>query len=114
MDIRKITLKIIQLPATFRRVGDRSIISLLQEIRYFEIHTDIDELKILEVIKEHPEYVKDWVEWSEGNRASEGPYLRQNDDGRGLVGYYPGNDFKVYSDMYIACAAFIKLEIEGI
>ena len=114
MDIEKITLKIVQLPSTFWRVRDRSIISLLQEIGYFEIHNVVDKSRILKIIKVHPEYIKDWIQWSEDKRTSEGPYLQRNDDGRGLVGFYPGSNFKVYSDIYGACAAFIKLEIEGI
>jgi len=114
MDIDKAILKIIQIPETLSQVRTSSISSLLQESGYFEIHSDIDERKIYETIKEHPKYVKVWLQWSDDKRSSPSPYFRQTDDGRGLVGYYPGSYFRVWPDIYKACAVFIKLDMEQV
>jgi len=70
MDINKAILKIIQLPATFKIVRNRSIYSLAQETGYFELHDEIDELKINKIISLHPVYIDDWLQYSEDKRTS--------------------------------------------
>ncbi len=117
MDINKIILKIIPLPATYHLVRNQSIYSLLQETGYFEMHDQGDELKILGMITVHPEYIKDWLQYSDDKRTSSGWYFRETDNGRSIVGYYPDmtdKKFKVYSNINEACATFIKLELEQI
>jgi len=81
------------------------------------MHDQIDEFKIFEMIAIHPEYIKDWLQFSGDKRTSESWYFRETDNGRSIVGYYPDmtdKKFKVYSNINEACAAFIKLELEGI
>ena len=114
MDVDDIILKVVRLPETLRHEPSQSISSLLKASGYLEIHGDIDKPKILKVVRAHPEYVASWLQWSDDIRSSPNPYFMQPDDGRAIVGFYPGNYFKVYSDICEACAVFIKLQLETI
>ena len=109
--------KVIELPRTFYRRGDASMYSLLQESGYFAVHAEVTESAIQKALREHPECVADWMDLSEGKRASSGWFLRRGENGY-EVGYFPvsGDDDRVveYRDAVAACAAFVKREIEDI
>jgi hypothetical protein len=118
MDIKKITRKVIGLPNRFYAPNnEQSIYFLLQETGYFGAHDKVNEYAIREILSEHIEYAKQWLEWSENKRSSSGWYFMQNEQRKYVVGHYPEQEnFKEneYSEIKEACAAFIKREIEDI
>lgn len=108
---------IVNLPENFYSLGNISIYSLLKETGYFEMYNQVDEINIVKELIRNPEYINQWLSWSEDKRSCSGWYFKQNGDNKYIVGYYPAKeDLKTieYSDIKEACAAFIKREIEDI
>ncbi len=107
---------IVFLPKRFSE-GNASMYSLIKESGYFEMHNQINEVDIFEVLNENLECIDQWLSLSEDKRSSSGWYFKQNDNGKYLVGHYPSNEnneLNEYSDEVEACAVFIKYEIEEI
>ena len=107
---------IIFLPKRFSE-GNSSIYSLLKESGYFGLHNQIGEADIFEELTEHLECIDQWLSLSENKRSSSGWYLKQNDSGKYVVGYFPPQENLItteYIDKAEACAVFIKREIEDI
>ena len=105
------------MPSRFYTERNVSIYALLKETGYFELHNEISESNIYEVLIQHPECINQWLSWSEDKRSSSGWYFKQDEDGKYIVGFFPtSKDFNVniYSDKTEACAVFIKREIEDI
>ena len=118
MDINETIIGVINLPKKFGSLGNVSIYSLLEETGYFENHSQVAECAICEALVRHPEFIYAWMRLSEDKRATGGWYFRQNNKVGYVVGYFPQNDINggriEYSDPIVACAAFIKREIEDI
>lgn len=117
MNAEEIINRIIYLPMKFKSLGNISIYSLLKETGYFEMYNQINEANIIEGLTKHPKCINQWLRWSEDKRTSSGWYFQQNRNGKYIVGYYPTKeDFQLteYTDIYEACAVFIKREIEEI
>lgn len=110
--------KIIYLPKEFSKKGDTSIYDLLKKSGYFEKFNQISEDKILKAVKENPLCINDWLLWSENKRSDSGWYFKKYSDNKYAVGNLisgKGNIQEIeYSDASVACAAFIKKEIEDI
>lgn len=116
MDINELASDIVDLPKEFYNNGNISIYSLLKETGYFEHHSKISESDLRDQLVERPENIQHWVKWSEDKRTSSGWYI-ENKGGKCIVGYFPEKENakpKEYSSVELACAAFIKLEIEEI
>lgn len=116
MITNNIIKNIISLPEKFYALGNVSIYSLLKETGYFEMHNQVDEATILDELNRHPDYINQWLNWSDNKRTS-GWYFKQKDNGEYVVGYFPirENLKQIESfDSKEACAAFIKREIEEI
>lgn len=118
MSIQDVVNKIIYLPLDFISPdNDKSIYSLLKETRYFETYSQINEDILLNALTEHPECINAWLSYSENKRTSSGWYFKQNNQEKYIVGYFSSKeDYEKneYSDIKIACAFFIKQEIESI
>jgi sulfite reductase beta subunit-like hemoprotein len=109
--------KVISLATEFYNKSNVSIYTLLKETGYFEMYNQINEADILNELTIHPEFIDKWFSWSENKRSSSGWYLKQNENSKYAVGYFPANrDIAQieYSDIKEACAAFIIREIEEI
>ena len=75
----------------------------------------IDDLLV--VLRSDPLKVESWLTWSDDKRTGSGWYLRELETGEFGVGYHPnqtGRELERYSDACIACANYIKREIESI
>ncbi|MEK7524186.1 MAG: hypothetical protein AAB588_04120 [Patescibacteria group bacterium] len=115
MEIHDITNRIVHLPRDFYKLGNVSIGSLLKQSGYFEVSQKIGEEDIGKALVAYPKCIDEWMVWSEDKRSS-GWYFKKNEKGKYRVGYFPlqqdkENNFE-YSDARLACAAFIKREIE--
>lgn len=117
MNTNDMISNIVSLPEKFESIGDISIYSLLKEMGYFEIYDQINEADILDRLIKNPEYINQWLNWSEDKRSSSGWYFKKNENDNYIVGYFSiKEDHKImeYSNIKEACASFIKREIEEI
>ena len=90
--------------------------TLLQESGYFEVHEQINENEIIEILKNHSHLIVEWLRWSDAQRCSSTWYFTKGEDGKCFVGHYP--ERKEFEEIktpneYQACAAFIKRLIES-
>lgn len=104
---------LIHLPRKFNDLGDVSVYSLLHHSGYFENHHEITEDAIHEMLLGQPECIDEWVRFSDDKRSSSGWFLQRGSKGY-QVGYFPDGKAVDYFDDAVACAAFIKREIENI
>ncbi|HLX54401.1 MAG TPA: hypothetical protein VKR58_10690 [Aquella sp.] len=69
------------------------------------------------MLRIHPEKINYWLIWSDDKRSRSGWYFIKENGNLFKIGYLP-RDKKVseltYSNKILACAAYIKLEIEYI
>lgn len=108
---------VVGMPREFHLRGRVSIRTLLEDSGYNQNHDFVDVETIEDALRANPDMVKDWVEYSEGKRTSSGWYIRQQESSNWEVGYYgPGgsNQVSLYDQELLACAAFVKLELEAI
>ena len=113
--INKAVEKIVHIPHDFYMRQNVSEIVLLQEAGYIELYNKITEDEIIEILKNYPHLIVEWLQWSEDNRSSSKWYFTKDDDGKCFVGHFPeGKEFEkiITSDEFKACSAFIKREIE--
>ncbi|MFL5741037.1 MAG: hypothetical protein ACJ75B_12520 [Flavisolibacter sp.] len=103
--------KIISLPKKYYTEGNSSIHSLLEQIDHFK-EEELNEEEIADALSQNPSCIVDWLRWSEDKRSSEGWYLVE-ENGKYVLGYYPGGKFKqqVNTNGADACAAFILREL---
>jgi hypothetical protein len=109
--------KIIHLPQEFKRLGNISIYSLVQQTGYFNLSDKITASNIREVLKLHPGLVKDWLTLSEDKRSGSGWYFMEETKSKYIVGHLKDRTIDThqeYMDSLTACATFIKREIEDI
>ena len=113
-----IVRNIVDIPRKFNSLGNVSTFTLLKESGYFQTHSEIDQNDIYEILLTYPNHVDEWLELSENKRSLSGWYLRKSETGAAEVGCYSHkngcHDAQKYSDITLACAAFIKSEIEEI
>ena len=113
IDIRNI----IFLPKQFYDENNISIYSLLKRSGYFDYYNQISEANIFDELTKYPECIDLWLNWSENKRSNSGWYLKENENGKYIVGYFPAKENLnaiEYVDRTEACAVFIKREIEDI
>jgi hypothetical protein len=61
---------------------------------------------ISEHLRAHPALVQQWLNWSGDQRSSSAWYFDE-ENGKYMVGFYPGGPVEYYADAVVACAAFI-------
>lgn len=108
--------RLIHLPIDFHTNGHVSEVALLKASGYFELHNQITEDKIIEILKVHPHVIAEWLQWSEDNRSSNRWGFSRGDNGKCSVGHWPEDkEFEEINtnDEFYACAAFIKREAES-
>jgi hypothetical protein len=114
--IRDLSVRIIGLPNRFK-TANASIYALLKYSGYFEMHDRITTESIREALSEHPDYIDDWIQYSEDKRCGSGWFILPNGTGH-QVGFYSSKagitQTTNYSDRLEACATFIKNEIEAV
>lgn len=115
---KKSLIDLLELP---RQLKNRAIVSfyeLLKETGYFQVHRQITGERIYAALKDNPEYIADWIAYSEDKRASTGWYIERRENNSHIVGYYSGKTGRQsetrHADLIAACAVFIKHEIEDI
>ncbi len=118
MNIETTIEKIIHLPHVFKRIGTKSVHSLLKDTGYFEMADQIHEENIINALQQFPDCIAEWKQFSEDKRTSSGWYFYEIEGKRFVVGNLDPikvNNLEVeFSDIIKACAFYIKHEIENI
>lgn len=107
----------VRIPRDFETRGDVSFHALLIASGYADGHVGVDVPMIEDALRAHPEFVGDWLEYSEEKRSSAGWFIRKAASGGWEVGYVAEGAFEevsLYQDELEACAAFIKKEIDAV
>ena len=116
--IEAIVAELVILPERFHRLGNASILSLLEATGYFGLHDQISESDIRAALLRCPERTQEWMQYSGDKRTSSGWYVTQKEEDCYEVGYFTERGDRrrrvVYEKRIDACAAFIKREIEDI
>ena len=104
------------MPTNFQELRNISFVSLLRNTGYFELLDEISSNEIKEQLEKYPEWVKQWVNYSNDKRTSSGWYFIKSEMGKYIVGFYPPNKNRTmeFVDIVEACSVFIKMEIESV
>lgn len=108
--------------------SNKSPIHLLADLDYLHWQSRLSEEVFQQALREAPQVMKSWAEWSEDKRTTNGWYILQESDPsnplrvRYVVGYLdarsPGplthSHVQAYDDPVEAFAAFIKRELDSI
>ena len=76
MNIDDITKAIVHIPVAMDERKSMSPLALLRETGYFEVHETISEGILQKAIRERPEYIHEWLEYSADKRTKGGPYVQ--------------------------------------
>ncbi|MEP6850559.1 MAG: hypothetical protein ABI999_17000 [Acidobacteriota bacterium] len=111
-----IARNLIQIPLVFENSG-KSASTLVLESGYLE-SPDVVTVEVLTTtLKEIPEAVEAWLDWSDNKRTNAGWYFNRGGPRGYVLGYYPPSKnlpLTKYPDAYDGCANFIKREVEDI
>lgn len=112
----ELIVNVLSLPRKLKTLSHVSLQELLKRTGYFKAYTWVTEASLRVMLKRHPEYIDDWVAYSEDKRASTGWYIKRAEMKLDIVGFYSDQVGRrrdtTYLDPIAACAAFIKHEIE--
>jgi hypothetical protein len=67
-----------------------------------------------DTLRQHPDWVDAWIQWSEDKRVSSGWYISRRGESAFDVGYYPTVPPVRYGDRTKACAVFVRYELASI
>lgn len=118
MSSKQQIIQILSLPEVFYEPGNnKSFKKLLEETEYLKISEQIDEKDFLEAMKENPKFITTWINWSDNKRSASGWFIKENENNEYVVSFFPQKDgiknFKT-NDIKMACAFFIKMELESL
>lgn len=109
-------MQLINIPRNFFQKLTASMYDLLKETGYFKNETQISEQDIYTALVSHPELTDDWMQYSEDKRCL-GWYFKRDNKNKYLVGCLSKNGVTIeteYDDKLMACAVFIKRELDQI
>ena len=67
-----------------------------------------------DALRQHPDWVDAWIQWSEDKRVSSGWYISSRGESAFDVGFYPAPPPVRYGDRTQACAVFVRYELASI
>ena len=110
-----ITASLIGLAREFSQKYTVSMYELLQQLNYASLAGQVTEQSLYKELLSHPDFVDDWLEYSEDKRCA-GWYFKTDNEGKYLVGYVDENKESEtrYDDKLRACAVFLKHELDVI
>jgi hypothetical protein len=112
-----IVFEICSMPRDLHIYYNKSMVQLLKESGYFGHEDSVTKEEVMKVLRAYPNFIKDWVDYSDDKRASSGWYLQHLDAEKWVLGYYSGirsEKEQVFTSGYEACAAFILMEVASI
>lgn len=118
LNVAAVTSRVIRIPRELLNRGNKSMFSLLKDSGYFEAHDQITKEAFQDALLFDRENVRGWLQYSDDKRTTSGLYFKEEDPETYIIGYFPnkaGNRKKmIFNNPIIACATYIKFEIENI
>lgn len=118
MDCLIITKKIVRLASDLMRFRDKSFFTLLMESGYAAARDKITHEAVKKELCDSPEYVKEWLQYSENKRTASGWYFSSIDNNTFEVAFLAENGQvhhrQTSSDVAEICAIFIRKEVESV
>lgn len=116
-DLAKIVNSVVCIPHNLEIHRNPSFAGLLMDSGYLQEYGFINTSLIEQALRASPGLILDWVQYSEDKRCSEGWFIRNEERGSWEVGYYDMDNggygpVESFSDKFVACAKFVKLEVE--
>ena len=115
--IEKVIDRIVNIPSDYHQSKTKTLLTLLDESGYIQVHEQIQENEIIGILKRRPHLIAEWLQWSDDQRWSPTTYFTKGEDGKCFVGHTPEiKEFKEIntSNEFYACAVFIKYQVENI
>lgn len=113
--VQDVVEKACSIPTDHHRRGDVSVVYLLEESGYDAVRDAITVPIIQQHLQAQPHLIEVWAGYSEDKRCSSGWFF---DDSHSRTGYYSSSagrsQEQVFSERSLACAEFIKLELESL
>lgn len=110
--------QLVTLARRFQSLGNVSIFSLVEQTGYFELCHEVSESDIRAALISCPKCLQEWLQYSADKRTPTGWYLAENDEGCYETGYIAVGHIRTsrvqYENGIMACACFIKHELESI
>jgi len=107
--------KIIFIPRDFHLLRTKSWNNLVQESGYIQLSNKITENDIAQYLRQNPQLISQWLQWSEDQRCSPAITFEQGESKRYYVKRYPESEhFKEFNSMdaFEACAKYIMKQLE--
>jgi hypothetical protein len=96
---------------TIRTVSARELIA---RSGYGDRWRSVTVERLADTLREHPDWVEAWIQWSEDKRVSSGWYISRRGETAFDVGCYPTVPPVRYGDQTRACAVFVRYELASI
>lgn len=109
-------IRLISIPCEYVQRGNISLCGLVKESGYLDVCDQISAQDIREVLLSHTDYVGVWLGYSADKRGTPSWYFLFNKENKYIVGYYGEQEVieAIYDDGFLACACFIKHELDHI
>jgi hypothetical protein len=98
-----------RLPIDYRQFGTYSIVDLIRRAGFERARVQVTDERIHACLADHPDWVDEWVRFSEDTRGSPAWYVEKARDGRWEVGFYDGGrqNVTLFDDRISACVEYI-------
>ncbi len=108
------------MPKDLYSCHDKNMVQLLQESGYYDWGNSVTKDEIIQVLKEHPDFINDWLDYSSDQRILSGWYFVGFEGDGWEVGYFDMNkddnftDVQYFSSGYEASAVFIQRYVDSL
>lgn len=117
--MKKVALKLISIPRDFYTLHTVSYYDLLQQAGGAKITDEISEHDLLEALSQKPEFVSDWMQYSDDQRTDKAWYFKKENN-KYVVEWYDDSDDPwtmspakyEFVDRLEACSKYIKKELD--
>ncbi len=110
--------KLIQIPKALKTNENSTVVSLVKESGFKSIHSESLRDELREYLECHPEFIEDWIGFSEDQRSSPSWFLMREPNGQYELGWFATDCGKTRQEWFDsgaqACAEFIIRVMERV
>ncbi len=106
-----------RLPLDFHATRTMSAVDLVRASGYPAVRSEVTVERLATCLRDHPDWVEQWFEWSADNRGSPAWYLLVSGSGEFQLGFYEGPDSQppvTLTDKVHAAAEFVHRYLEQV
>lgn len=98
----------------FYRRRDVSVVGLLRESGHRDDLAELTVEEIADCLRANPEWQEAWMVYSGDQRVDRGWFVAEEDSGGCVVGEFPGETRTHFDDCSLACAEFVRRQVQEI